>query len=67
DFFADLGGHSLLATRVVALLGERFPAELPVRTVFEASTVELLAAEVRRAVAEYVAALSDVEVQRALG
>ncbi|MYW92248.1 non-ribosomal peptide synthetase [Amycolatopsis rubida] len=66
DFFADLGGHSLLATRVVALLGERFPVELPVSTVFEASTVELLAAEVHRAVTEYVAALSDVDVQRAL-
>lgn len=67
DFFADLGGHSLLATRVVALLGERFPVELPVSAVFEASTVELLAAEVHRAVAEYVAALSDVDVEHALG
>ncbi|GAA1024586.1 MULTISPECIES: non-ribosomal peptide synthetase [Amycolatopsis] len=67
DFFADLGGHSLLATRVVALLGERFPVELPVSTVFEASTVELLAGEVHRAVAEYVAGLSDVDVEHALG
>ncbi|WP_409181026.1 amino acid adenylation domain-containing protein [Amycolatopsis sp. VS8301801F10] len=67
DFFADLGGHSLLATRVVALLGERFPVELPVSVVFEASTVESLAAQVHRAVAEYVAGLSDVDVEHALG
>jgi acyl carrier protein len=67
DFFADLGGHSLLATRVVALLAERFPVELPVSSVFEAPTVELLAAEIHRAVAAYVESLSDADVEHVLG
>ena len=43
DFFA-LGGNSLLATQIVARLGKALDATIPVRTVFEASTVEQLAA-----------------------
>ncbi|WP_227997140.1 non-ribosomal peptide synthase/polyketide synthase [Nocardia australiensis] len=43
DFFA-LGGNSLNATRVVARLGADFDARLPVKLLFEASTVQALAA-----------------------
>ncbi|OYD68941.1 non-ribosomal peptide synthetase [Rhodococcus sp. OK302] len=43
DFFA-LGGNSLIATQVVARLGEALDATVPVRALFDASTVESLAA-----------------------
>ncbi|OZC99285.1 hypothetical protein CH275_22595 [Rhodococcus sp. 06-235-1A] len=45
DFFA-LGGNSLVATQVVARLGVALDAQVPVRLVFEASTVAALAARV---------------------
>ncbi|WP_307846460.1 non-ribosomal peptide synthetase [Rhodococcus sp. CX] len=43
DFFA-LGGNSLSATQVVARLGAALDASVPVRVLFEASSVEGLAA-----------------------
>ncbi|GAB2639992.1 non-ribosomal peptide synthase/polyketide synthase [Prescottella soli] len=46
DFFA-LGGNSLVATQVVSRLGAAFDTQVPVRALFEASTVEALAARVQ--------------------
>ena len=46
DNFFELGGHSLLATQVIARMRDIFQVEIPVRSIFEAPTVEGLVAVV---------------------
>src|SRR5690606_14109394 len=46
DFFA-LGGNSLIATQVAARVGQALDAQVPVRVLFEASTVAAVAARIQ--------------------
>jgi hypothetical protein len=63
DFFA-LGGHSLLVTRAVNRMREAFAADVPIRLVFEHSTVRAAAQRIEQLILAEIGAMSDEDVER---
>ena len=63
DNFFDLGGSSLLATRIVSRVINRFRVQLPVQSLFDASTVADMAAVITRNQAEK---LGEKDLERML-
>jgi amino acid adenylation domain-containing protein len=64
DNFFLIGGHSLLGTQVVLRAREAFGVELTLWHLFEAQTVEKLAAIIERLVIEKLEAMSEEEAQQ---
>ena len=62
-----LGGHSLLGTQIIAQITETFGVDLPLRSLFEAPTIRLLAAEVEQRIIAKLESMSEDEVLRLLG
>jgi acyl carrier protein len=58
DNFFDLGGHSLLAGQVMGRIAHAFGVSLPIKTIFEAPTVEQLARHIDQALARRAPASS---------
>jgi aspartate racemase len=46
DDFFKLGGHSLLATQVISRINQEFNLQLPLRSIFEATTIKRLAKQI---------------------
>ena len=66
DNFFLLGGHSLLGTQLVLRLRDAFGAELTLRDLFEAQTIQNLAVKVEETVVNMVAGMSEEELQERL-
>jgi amino acid adenylation domain-containing protein/FkbH-like protein len=67
DKFFDLGGHSLLAVKLISQIEKVFGRRLRVATVFQAPTIEQLAAVIREEIQEGTAlagtALVEIQAQ----
>jgi amino acid adenylation domain-containing protein len=63
DFFGS-GGHSLLVIRVVNRMREAFAVDVPVRFVFEHSTVRSAAARLEELIIAEIETMSDEEAAR---
>ena len=63
DNFFELGGHSLLATRVISRVLTTLPVEIPLRSLFEAPTVDEMALVIVQNLAEQA---GQEEIERML-
>ena len=66
DSFFELGGNSLLATRLASRLRETFPIEVPLRNLFETTTLRELARLLESLLTEKVDSLSEEEAAQLL-
>jgi amino acid adenylation domain-containing protein len=67
DDFFDLGGHSLVAVRLMARIRAGWEQDLPISTLFQAGTIESLAAVLRLAGTGAPARSPLVEIRRGEG
>jgi amino acid adenylation domain-containing protein len=63
DNFFLLGGHSLLGTQLVLCVRDAFGTDLTLRDLFEAQTIQNLAAKVEEMVVSMVAGMNEEELQ----
>jgi amino acid adenylation domain-containing protein/non-ribosomal peptide synthase protein (TIGR01720 family) len=66
DNFFELGGHSLLAVQVLSRIRKAFGTDVPLRQLFEASTIESLALKVEEVLIEQLNSMSDEEAEALL-
>ena len=62
DNFFMLGGHSLLGTQIITQIAVIFAIELPLRILFEAPTIRLLAAEIEQHIIARFESMNEEEV-----
>jgi len=66
DNFFLLGGHSLLGTQLIGRVRDTFGVELSLRTVFDASTIALLAVEIEKLLFAKLDSMSEEEAEQLL-
>jgi amino acid adenylation domain-containing protein len=66
DNFFLLGGHSLLGTQLIGRVRDAFGVEISLRTVFDASTISLLSAEIEKLLVAKLDSMSEEEAERLL-
>jgi len=64
DSFFDLGGDSLIGLRLITRVRETFMIDLPLKTLFENSTIALLGEAIDQHFMAEIENLSDTEVQK---